>query len=100
MRLMTREVGLMGSVRAMRGAVGVVLAMAVTFAPNARAQMTQPQADQDCEARMPAKYAESVAFYGADKLNGWRCAMPDPVMMPTTVQGQVSLDQYGTGNFV
>ncbi|MCC7248072.1 MAG: RHS repeat protein, partial [Lysobacter sp.] len=99
MRWMKGEGGSTGSFRAMRGAVGIALAIAVTIAPGAQAQMTQPQADQDCEARMPAKYAESVAFYGAAKLNGWRCAMPDPVMMPTTVQGQVSLDLSGSGNF-
>ncbi len=80
-------------------AAGALWALAVWIAPNAQAQMTQPQATQDCESRMPAKYAESVAFYGAAHLNGWRCVMPDPVMMPTTVQGQVNLDIYGTTNF-
>ncbi|MCC7248214.1 MAG: RHS repeat protein, partial [Lysobacter sp.] len=71
----------------------------ILVAPNAWADMTEQEAAQDCEAKMPAKYAESVAFYGASKLNGWRCAMPDPNLMPTTVQGQVSLDLAGNGNF-
>ncbi len=75
MRWMKREGGSTGSVRAMRGAVGIALAIAATIAPNAWAQVTQQVALSTCESALPDEYERLQQNYA---LRGSRCAVTDP----------------------